>query len=219
MIQSGTIRSGTIRVLVAADSPVVRLGLSALLTGRTELALAGDAPVAAALGADSTRTDAVLLVLDGNEEAGIAELEAGPHDGGTPAIVLMIAEPAVWAAEALRAGVRGVLPLDAGVEEIEAALAAAAVGLITLHPEATAALMPSTAPARPLTAATQSLTPRELEVLAMLAEGLGNKTIARRLGISEHTVKFHIGSIFTKLGAQSRTEAVTLGARQGLIML
>jgi DNA-binding NarL/FixJ family response regulator len=65
----------------------------------------------------------------------------------------------------------------------------------------------------------QALTPREIEVLGMLAEGLGNKTIARRLGISEHTVKFHVGSIFTKLNASSRTEAVTLGARQGLIML
>ncbi|HKC74673.1 MAG TPA: response regulator transcription factor, partial [Chloroflexota bacterium] len=63
------------------------------------------------------------------------------------------------------------------------------------------------------------LTPREIEVLGMLAEGLGNKTIARRLGISEHTVKFHVGSIFAKLDASSRTEAVTLGARRGLIML
>jgi DNA-binding CsgD family transcriptional regulator len=66
---------------------------------------------------------------------------------------------------------------------------------------------------------TQPLTPREIEVLGMLAEGLGNKTIARRLGISEHTVKFHVGSILAKLDASSRTEAVTLGARRGLIML
>ena len=65
----------------------------------------------------------------------------------------------------------------------------------------------------------QPLTPREVEVLHMLAEGLGNKTIARRLGISEHTVKFHVGSIFSKLNASSRTEAVTVGVRQGLVML
>jgi DNA-binding NarL/FixJ family response regulator len=58
-----------------------------------------------------------------------------------------------------------------------------------------------------------------VEVLQMLAEGLGNKAIARRLSISEHTVKFHIGSIFSKLNASSRTEAVILGARQGLILL
>jgi DNA-binding CsgD family transcriptional regulator len=64
-----------------------------------------------------------------------------------------------------------------------------------------------------------ALTPREIEVLGMLAEGLGNKSVARRLSISEHTVKFHVSSIFTKLNAKSRTEAVTLGARLGLIML
>jgi DNA-binding CsgD family transcriptional regulator len=63
------------------------------------------------------------------------------------------------------------------------------------------------------------LTPREVEVLGMLAEGLGNKQIAARLGISEHTVKFHVASIFTKLHASSRTEAVTIGARAGVILL
>jgi DNA-binding CsgD family transcriptional regulator len=65
----------------------------------------------------------------------------------------------------------------------------------------------------------QALTPREIEVLGMLAEGLGNKAIAWRLDISEHTVKFHVGSILAKLNASSRTEAVTLGIRQGLILL
>ena len=78
-------------------------------------------------------------------------------------------------------------------------------------------ILPSAA--RSLPPAPQALTPREIEVLTMLAEGLGNKAIARRLNISEHTVKFHVGSIFSKLNASSRTEAVTLGARQGLIML
>ncbi|OLE69659.1 MAG: hypothetical protein AUI36_04615 [Cyanobacteria bacterium 13_1_40CM_2_61_4] len=63
----------------------------------------------------------------------------------------------------------------------------------------------------------QVLTPREIEVLRMLGEGLGNKMVADRLGISEHTVKFHISSIFTKLDASTRTEAVTLGIRQGII--
>ena len=65
----------------------------------------------------------------------------------------------------------------------------------------------------------QALSPREIEVLSMLAEGLGNKTIAWRLGISEHTIKFHLSSIFSKLNASSRTEAVTLGIRHGLIMI
>ncbi|HEV8722827.1 MAG TPA: response regulator transcription factor [Candidatus Binatia bacterium] len=67
--------------------------------------------------------------------------------------------------------------------------------------------------------ADQILTPREIEVLRMMAEGLGNKEIATKLLISDHTVKFHISSIFAKLGVSSRTEAVTVGIRQGLIMI
>jgi DNA-binding NarL/FixJ family response regulator len=67
--------------------------------------------------------------------------------------------------------------------------------------------------------AAEALTPRELEVFAMLAEGVGNKTIAWKLGISEHTVKFHVASIMSKLHATSRTEAVAIGIRRGLIML
>ena len=65
----------------------------------------------------------------------------------------------------------------------------------------------------------EALTPREKDVLALLADGYRNREIAERLGISEHTVKFHVGAILTKLGAGSRTEAVTLAARQGLLML
>jgi DNA-binding NarL/FixJ family response regulator len=63
------------------------------------------------------------------------------------------------------------------------------------------------------------LTPREIEVLRMLAEGLGNREMASRLGISDHTVKFHISSILDKLGASTRTEAVTMGIRMGIILL
>jgi DNA-binding NarL/FixJ family response regulator len=126
-----------------------------------------------------------------------------------------------WAAEALRAGARAVLPREATADEIIGAVEAAAAGLVVLHPAVTATLLPLLpTPARAVSAPpAQQLTPREIEVLGMLAEGLGNKTIARRLGISEHTVKFHVGSILAKLDASSRTEAVMLGARRGLIML
>jgi DNA-binding CsgD family transcriptional regulator len=73
---------------------------------------------------------------------------------------------------------------------------------------------------RPLpTAQTQTLTPREIQVLAMLAEGHGNKTIAWKLGISEQTAKFHVASILSKLNSGTRTEAVTLGIRRGLILI
>ncbi|MCY7273178.1 MAG: response regulator transcription factor [Phormidesmis sp. CAN_BIN44] len=94
-------------------------------------------------------------------------------------------------------------------------------GLTVLHPDVMETLLPVLpATTRPLSETPiQALTSREVEVLGMLAEGLGNKTIARRLTISEHTVKFHISSIFSKLNASSRTEAVILGARQGLIFI
>ncbi|HET7458267.1 MAG TPA: response regulator transcription factor, partial [Gemmatimonadaceae bacterium] len=128
----------------------------------------------------------------------------------------------------LRAGVRAVLPRTAGAAEIVLAVEAAAAGLVVLHPTLVAALTTHAAGATPTPndnravpppAGAPVLTPREIEVLGMLAEGLGNKQIAPRLGITEHTVKYHVASIFAKLGASSRTEAVMLGARRGLVML
>jgi len=140
----------------------------------------------------------------------------------SPAVVVLVNDwQSTPVAEALRTGVKGVLPGDATIIEIVEALQAAAIGLTVLHPDIVSELLsnlPTTTPILPAES-NQTLTAREVEVLSMLAEGLGNKAIARRLTISEHTVKFHIGSIFSKLNASSRTEAVILGARQGLILL
>ena len=113
------------------------------------------------------------------------------------------------------------MPRHASSEEIVAAIEAVAAGLVVLHPEAMPSLR-STSLARPgvvAAVADQRLTAREIEILGLIAEGLGNKAIAARLRISDHTVKFHIASIFAKLSAGSRTEAVTIGVRQGLIMI
>jgi len=104
-------------------------------------------------------------------------------------------------------GAAGVLPLSASPQELAAAIEAVAAGLLVTHPATRSAPV------------LEELTPREIEVLRLLADGDGNKTIAYRLGISEHTVKFHVSSILAKLGAGSRTEAVTLGLRRGLILL
>lgn len=119
--------------------------------------------------------------------------------------------------DALRLGGRAVLPRNASAPEIQAAVEGAASGLVVLHPDRTTML--SAGIPRQRSEPAEHLTPREIEVLGMLAEGVGNKTIARRLGISEHTVKFHVGSIMGKLNAGSRTEAVTTGVREGLIMV
>ena len=213
------------RILVAAASVVVQAGLEALLTANPELTVVGSSSQVATLAQqiENLQPDVVLLEWTVQDDEPLTEkllaLNNGTHEA---AIVVLADDPqGDWMVEALRTGVRAVLPREATASEIVAAAVAAAAGLVALHPETIDALLPAIpSVVRSLpTPIPQALTPREIEVLNMLAEGLGNKTIARRLNISEHTVKFHVGSIFSKLKASSRTEAVTLGARQGLIML
>jgi DNA-binding NarL/FixJ family response regulator len=103
--------------------------------------------------------------------------------------------------------------------QIAAAIEAAFSGLVVLHPSEVESLVQSQRGNEIPDALPEALTPREIEVLRLLAEGLGNKEIAARLGISEHTVKFHVASVMGKLGAGSRTEAVTLGIRRGVVLI
>ena len=135
----------------------------------------------------------------------------------SPPILLLAAEsnPA-WVGDALRAGVRGVIPRDAPESEIVTAIEAAASGLIVLHPQWIDAALANRVS---VGARIEELSPREIEVLRLMAEGASNKTIAWRLNISEHTVKFHVNSIFSKMGVSSRTEAVMAGLRAGLVPL
>ncbi|MGB8322430.1 MAG: response regulator transcription factor [Candidatus Acidiferrum sp.] len=125
-----------------------------------------------------------------------------------------------WTTQAMRAGVRGILPANVGPELLVAALAAVGQGLVVLHPERMVGARTSqVAETEEAAELLEALTSREKEVLRMLAEGLGNKQIAARLEISEHTAKFHVASIFGKLGVSSRAEAVAIGMRRGLILL
>jgi DNA-binding NarL/FixJ family response regulator len=123
----------------------------------------------------------------------------------------------------LQSGLQAILPLDATTDEIILTIEAIASGLVVLHPEVSNALLgelPESNQPKVLSDALNApLTPHEIEVLQLLAIGLSNKAIARKLYLSEHTVKFHISSIFTKLNASNRSEAVTLGMRQGLIFI
>jgi DNA-binding NarL/FixJ family response regulator len=134
-----------------------------------------------------------------------------------PILLLMDAPNSGLVTHAMRAGIRGAIPSDATPQEIESAVHAVNAGLVVTTPTLLAELLPETqifgeALAEPLSS-------RELEVLDLLAEGLSNKLIAHRLNISEHTVKTHVASIFAKLGASSRTEAVSQAIRRGLVML
>ncbi|WP_250125772.1 response regulator transcription factor [Chroococcidiopsis sp. CCMEE 29] len=211
------------RVLVAAADSIVRVGLESIVRTSPELVVVGSSFNLATLAAliEERSPDVVLMELGLYDESGSEMVAIGALSG--VAIVLLADDlQGDWTTEALRLGVRAVLSRSATAEEIVPTVVAAAAGLVVLHPKVFDSLLPVLPTnVRPFDSASpiQPLTPREIEVLGMLAEGLGNKIIARRLGISEHTVKFHVSSILTKLNASSRTEAVTLGARQGLIML
>jgi DNA-binding NarL/FixJ family response regulator len=214
-----------IRVLVAATSEIVRAGLEALLAANAAFTVLGSVPNLAALAQEADGVQPDVLVLEGERHdedtsAALLALAAGVRP---PAVVVLTDDPlGAWTGEAFRSGVRAILPRQAGAGEIMAAVEAAAAGLVALHPDAVDALLAAAASyTRTLPSSPQqsTLTPREIDVLRMMAEGLGNKEIAWRLGLSEHTVKFHVSAIFAKLNASSRTEAVTSGFRQGLILL
>jgi len=151
------------------------------------------------------RADATARVLD--------RLRERPR---RPAIIVLATRPEdAWTPRARRSGVRAVLGADVSASELLAAVAAVGAGLLVLHPDAVDRGAPPVARA-PVASA---LTSREVEVLEMLAEGMSNRAIAARLKIARNTVKFHVAAILLKLGARTRTEAVTLGVRQGLISL
>ena len=120
---------------------------------------------------------------------------------------------------ALRSGATGVLSRDADGERLRTALRALTDGLAVLEPIFLSALELDTDPDTDFGADLEPLTPRERDVLNLLAEGLPNKAIAKRLGVSEHTVKFHLNAVLGKLGARSRTAAVTKAVRAGLLTL
>ncbi len=191
------------RLVIVASSAVVRAGLEAL---------AGSIPgltVAAALpdyqGAGDLRPD-VILTTEPWEQAPQA-----------PIVVLADGQLGPWTADAVRHGVRAMLPRMASQEAILAAVEAAANDLALVDPADMEGWLGS-APQAPADDAPE-LTAREQQVLRMMADGAANKVIAWKLGVSEHTIKFHVASILAKLGAGTRTEAVSIGMRRGLVPL
>lgn len=207
-----------IRLLIAAASAIVRAGLESVGAQRDGIEVVGASGLDS-LGAaiDRYQPDVVLAALETHHDEPPEDLIAMAARDSAPAIVVLAPDlQSTWTGDALRSGIRAVLPGDLGPREILAAVEAAAAGLAVLHPQD----IPTLVADRPLPAApAQTLTPREAQVLAMLAQGQGNKTIAWKLGISEHTAKFHVASILSKLNAGTRTEAVTLGIRRGLILI
>ena len=192
-----------IRVLVAAPSAVMRSGLETLIASSAGLELAGADPDLSAV--DSLAPDVVLSTIV-------------PQEVSPPLVLLSPESQPAWTQELVRLGVRAMLPADASAAEIVAAVEAAGRGMAAVDPRDLESLLASAAPVA-AAADPAVLTARELEVLRMLADGAANKNIAWKLGISEHTVKFHVASILAKLNAATRTEAVTIGIRRGLILI
>jgi two-component system, NarL family, response regulator YdfI len=211
-----------IRVFIVAASSLARAGLQSLL-GDRDVEVVGSIANFESLAAQwpDVAADIVLVEASGEQfETVLDSLSTSQLASEANIVVLSDHSGPRWFAEVLRAGVRAVLPSDVSSDQLVAALEAVAAGLIVVSPAEVGALFPSAEPAsRPVAELTEPLTPRESEVLQMLASGLANKEIAARLAISEHTVKFHVASILGKLGAGSRTEAVSLGIRRGLIFL
>lgn len=210
-----------IRVLVLADSAVVRAGLQAMLRedGRFD-PVRGDIALTdltrLSLLKSGSQTDVVLVEIAGER------LPSLPiDDGGSLPLVLLIDDVnRKELVRALHAGARAVLPRDAQPVEIFVAIEAAAAGLTAFGPDELDLLLPAASSSEPENeTALEELSAREIEVLALMSQGMANKNIADRLNISEHTVKFHVSSILSKLAASSRTEAVTKGLRDGLLVI
>ena len=213
-----------IDVAVFASSSMARARLEALVAARSELRLAR-VPFALSPSEDdsmATGVQADVLLMDPGARPAETVLRALPRVARLPLVVLLggDATPAA-VGRLLRAGVRAILPRDASPREIATGIEAVGAGLIVLHPSAAPFFVSRMAGSRRTPGETQidPLTPRELEILGMMAEGMRNRAIATRLAISTHTVQFHIAAILDKLNARSRTEAVTIGLRQGLLMV
>jgi DNA-binding NarL/FixJ family response regulator len=195
-----------IRVVVAARSSVVRAGLESVVRSSSSLQLAGALDWALI---NSAEFEADVLLLEGEEVL--------PEQWSVPVVLLTDTSDATLVSAALRSGIRGVISREASPEEIESAIQAVNAGLVIIEGGSLSALLRELRPASE--ALSEPLSDREREVLNLIAEGQSNKLIAHSLGISEHTVKTHVASIFTKLGAGSRTEAVSQAIRRGLVML
>ena len=229
-----------IDVLVEASSPDLYAEITDLLRDHAQIRVMESAANAAA-SESQPQPGVVIIAADSHGEPDFEYFSSNPggsnergpnasdwnvggwNAAGVP-VILLVDNPARMTSGALPAGVRAVLPRNITSTEIAAAIEAVAAGLYVFHPsdiDSIPALRPPSSETVPELGEpiVEHLTPREIEVLQLLSAGLGNKEIAARLNISEHTAKFHVASIMGKLGAATRTEAVTLGIRHGLVMI
>jgi DNA-binding NarL/FixJ family response regulator len=211
-----------LRVLVIASNPLARAGLSALLADQPGLNIVGQAEHDVLDTLDIYRPDVTLWDM-GWEPLTYLDRLRDLRDARQPIVALLanVTNAIESTAALLSAGVRGLLLQNSNGDVLAAALNAVTRGMTVIASAIADSALVDTLrlSAGNDRAAPDALTPRELEVINLIAEGLPNKIIANQLNISEHTVKFHVNAILTKLGAQSRTEAVVRATRLGYITL
>jgi DNA-binding NarL/FixJ family response regulator len=207
-----------LRLAVVSASPSWRDGIAALLSEEREIELAGTVATIGELSQLARVPD--VVILDAPNDGTIDTLLQN-NSPALPFVILTDELDADAAVRLLRIGSVALLEADPPAKHLLAALRAVAGGLSSLSPAHVAPLMHPAANPNSRRSADwiEPLTPRELQILRMLSDGLPNKSIATQLQISEHTAKFHVGHILAKLGAESRTEAVALALRHGLIMV
>jgi two-component system, NarL family, response regulator YdfI len=208
-------------IFISATSAARRTGLQKLLSSIwPESAISAGA----ALSSERMRESGAEILLADIDSTSQAEAFLRFLSTASPlAAVALVDDPdPVWTRRAIAAGVNAILAADASKDDLRLALEAANSGFVLLHPTSARLLFNPENISLPFEEdyrSVEQLTAREREVLNLMSEGLGNREIALRLGISEHTAKFHASSILGKLGASSRTEAVSQGIRRGLISL
>jgi DNA-binding NarL/FixJ family response regulator len=204
----------TIRVALVDDHAVLRGGLAQLLAGEDDIevvAMAADGSEALAL-VQQFHPDVVIMDLQMPDVDGVTATRQVVAEGGTDVLVLTSFSDTDRIVAALDAGAVGYLLKDAEPEDVIEGVRAVSRGESPIHPRAARQLLG----ALPITSRDHDLTPRELQVLVLVREGLANKQIARRLGISERTVKTHLTSTFARIGASDRTQAALWAERRGI---
>jgi two-component system nitrate/nitrite response regulator NarL len=193
---------------IIADSALVRSGLHAILGAAAGLRVVASTSAEQARTLEAEGVDVVVRDMSDSASEAVGD---GPP--GVP--VLALTDEPERTRELVRRGARGVVSREASAEHLAAASLAVAAGLHAFDESALESLLSrGPSPSEPTL-----FTPRELAVLELVADGLSNKLIADRLGISEHTAKFHVRSLFDKLGADTRADLVARAARRGVLAL
>lgn len=208
-----------IKVFLVENENLVREGLRALLALESQISVVGEAAEgrAAIEQVPAARPDVLVLDLRMPEVSGLQVLEELARRESLPPTLILTTFDQTWElAECVRRGARGYLRKDVTLEQLVQAIRKLASGETFFHPALTERLLKSAPLASGTVDSPESLTPRELEVVRLMAGGMSNREIAEMLGAAEGTIKHHVSNLLGKLGARDRTQAVLFAIERGL---